>query len=162
MFKNFDAIYGYNAAESYALAISHLADRLRGGGPIQTPWPTDDPGLSRAERRELQERLNAQGYDVGIPDGALGPRTRAAIVAFQTAAGLPADGHAGGRVWRKNFARDALRWEELRRLFLLGVAQCRLNTSQQATVGGLRILAQRLAEIVSERSLEVLADRNVA
>ena len=28
-----------------------LADRLAGGGPFATPWPTDDPGLSRAERR---------------------------------------------------------------------------------------------------------------
>src|SRR5690606_37765381 len=26
--KNFDAIYAYNASESYALAIAHLADRL--------------------------------------------------------------------------------------------------------------------------------------
>ena len=28
VFGNFDAIYSYNQAESYALAISHLADRL--------------------------------------------------------------------------------------------------------------------------------------
>jgi lytic murein transglycosylase len=30
-FRNFDALFSYNAAESYALAIAHLADRLRGG-----------------------------------------------------------------------------------------------------------------------------------
>ena len=47
--RNFDAIYGYNAAESYGLAIAHLSDRLRGGTPFATPWPTDDPGLSRAQ-----------------------------------------------------------------------------------------------------------------
>ncbi len=52
--RNFDALYSYNAAESYALAIAHLSDRLRGGAPFATAWPTDDPGLSRAERRELQ------------------------------------------------------------------------------------------------------------
>ncbi len=98
VFGNFDAIYSYNAAESYALAIAHLSDRLRGGAPFETPWPTDDPGLSRAERRELQERLNARGFDVGAPDGVVGPRTRAAIEAFQAAAGLPVDGHAGMRV----------------------------------------------------------------
>ena len=46
--KNFDVIYGYNAAESYALAIAHLSERLRGGEGFKTPWPTDDPGLSRA------------------------------------------------------------------------------------------------------------------
>jgi membrane-bound lytic murein transglycosylase B len=98
VFGNFDAIYSYNAAESYALAIAHLSDRLRGGAPFEMPWPTDDPGLSRAERRELQERLNARGFDVGAPDGVVGPRTRAAIEAFQAAAGLPVDGHAGMRV----------------------------------------------------------------
>jgi peptidoglycan hydrolase-like protein with peptidoglycan-binding domain len=98
VFANFDAIYSYNAAESYALAIAHLSDRLRGAAAFRTPWPTDDPGLSRAERRELQERLNARGFDVGAPDGVVGPRTRAAIEAFQVSAGLPVDGHAGTRV----------------------------------------------------------------
>lgn len=96
--RNFDAIYTYNAAESYALAIAHLSDRLRGGGPFQAAWPTDDPGLSRAERREVQERLIARGYDIGAADGAIGPRTRAAISAFQASVGLPADGRAGQRV----------------------------------------------------------------
>lgn len=98
VFGNFNAIYSYNAAESYALAIAHLSDRLRGGGPFVAPWPTDDPGLSRAERRELQQRLIDRGYDVGEADGAIGPRTRAAIEAFQKAAGLPVDGRAGQRV----------------------------------------------------------------
>jgi lytic murein transglycosylase len=98
VFKNFDAIYSYNAAESYALAIAHLSDRLGGAGPFQTPWPTDDPGLSRAERRELQERLGARGFDAGAPDGLIGPRTRAAIEAFQASAGLPVNGRAGARV----------------------------------------------------------------
>jgi lytic murein transglycosylase len=98
VFRNFDAIYTYNAAESYALAIAHLSDRLRGGGPFQVSWPTDDPGLSRAERLEVQERLLARGYDIGAADGAIGPRTRAAISAFQASVGLPADGRAGQRV----------------------------------------------------------------
>ncbi|KDB53453.1 hypothetical protein X805_09080 [Sphaerotilus natans subsp. natans DSM 6575] len=77
--KNFDAIYSYNAAESYGLAIAHLADRLRGAGPFVTPWPTDDAGLSRAERRELQQLLAARGHDIGAIDGLLGERSRAAI-----------------------------------------------------------------------------------
>ncbi|MBI3917256.1 MAG: lytic murein transglycosylase [Betaproteobacteria bacterium] len=98
VFKNFDAIHAYNAAESYVLAIAHLSDRLRGAGPFQTAWPTDDPGLSRAERREVQQRLLERGFDVGVVDGAIGPRTRAAIEAFQTSVGLPVDGRAGARV----------------------------------------------------------------
>jgi lytic murein transglycosylase len=98
VFRNFNAIYAYNAAESYALAIAHLSDRLRGGTPFHTPWPTDDPALSRAERRELQRLLARHGYDIGAADGVIGARTREAIVSFQDAAGLPPDGHAGRRV----------------------------------------------------------------
>ena len=98
VFKNFDVIHAYNAAESYVLAIAHLSDRLRGAGPFQTAWPTDDPGISRAERREVQQRLVERGFDVGVVDGAIGPRTRAAIQAFQTSVGLPPDGRAGARV----------------------------------------------------------------
>ncbi|MGE8638581.1 MAG: lytic murein transglycosylase [Achromobacter sp.] len=93
--RNFDALYSYNAAESYALAIAHLSDRLRGGGPLAQAWPTDDPGLSRAERRELQRLLIAKGYDVGEPDGMIGARTRQALQAAQRELGLPADGRAG-------------------------------------------------------------------
>ena len=90
--RNFDAIYGYNAAESYALAIAHLSDRLRGGGPFVTPWPTDDRGLSRAERRELQALLLRRGYDIGTVDGVLGLKTRKAVRRFQAAIGWPQDG----------------------------------------------------------------------
>lgn len=96
--RNFDAIYSYNAAESYALAIAHLSDRLRGAGPFATPWPTDDPGLSRAERREVQTLLLARGHDIGNPDGMIGARTREALRVVQAEFGLPADGRAGRRV----------------------------------------------------------------
>jgi lytic murein transglycosylase len=93
--RNFDALYSYNAAESYALAIAHLADRLRGGAPFVAAWPTDDPGLSRAERRELQALLIERGYDIGEADGMIGKRTRDALKAVQAELGLQPDGHAG-------------------------------------------------------------------
>ncbi len=93
--RNFDALYSYNAAESYALAIAHLSDRLRGGGPFATPWPTDDPGLSRAERRELQTLLIARGYDIGEADGMIGKRTRDALKAEMALLGHESDGRAG-------------------------------------------------------------------
>jgi lytic murein transglycosylase len=96
--RNFDALYSYNAAESYGLAIAHLSDRLRGGAPFATAWPTDDPGLSRAERRELQQLLIAGGHDIGEPDGMIGARTREALKFEQARLGVPADGRAGQRV----------------------------------------------------------------
>jgi len=93
--RNFDAIYSYNAAESYALAISLLSDRLKGLPGIRAAWPTDDPGLSRAQRRELQALLIRRGYDLdGKMDGVIGSKTRAAIIDFQTKAGLPPHGRA--------------------------------------------------------------------
>ena len=98
VFRNFDAIYSYNAAESYALSIAHLADRLRGAGRFSTPWPTDDAGTSRAERREVQQRLVARGYDIGEIDGMIGTKSRAAISEFQTSIGVKPDGRAGQRV----------------------------------------------------------------
>ncbi len=98
VFRNFNAIYSYNAAESYGLAIAHLSDRLRGKGPIVTPWPTDDPGLSRAERRELQGLLILRGHDIGEVDGMLGQRSREAIVKEQQRLGLEANGRGGQKV----------------------------------------------------------------
>ena len=99
-FPNFDAIYSYNHAESYALAISHLADRLAGYPPLRTPWPTDDPGLTRAERLHLQELLLANGYDIGEADGMIGPVTRAAIAEAEKSKGMPPTGRAGQKIYR--------------------------------------------------------------
>ncbi len=95
MTRNFDAIYGYNAAESYALAIALLSDRLAGKPGLRTPWPVADPGLSRADRRELQTRLQQRGYDIaGKIDGVIGDKTREAITDFQGRSGLRPDGRA--------------------------------------------------------------------
>jgi lytic murein transglycosylase len=96
--RNFDAIYAYNAAESYALAIAHLSDRLRGHGDFVTPWPTDDPGVSRAERREIQTLLLERGYDIGEADGIIGSKTRAAIMNVQPQLNLSPDGRAGRKL----------------------------------------------------------------
>lgn len=98
VFKNFDAIYGYNAAESYALAIAHLSDRMRGGAPFVTPWPTDDAGTSRAERREIQQYLLARGYDIGVADGLIGDKSREAIKQEQIRLGLTPNGRGGQKI----------------------------------------------------------------
>jgi len=95
MTQNFRAIMKYNPAEAYALAIGHLADRLRGGPSFVQAWPRDERVLSLTERLELQQHLARQGYDIGgDPDGQLGPRSRAALMQFQVRTGVPADGFA--------------------------------------------------------------------
>ncbi|MBD8010336.1 lytic murein transglycosylase [Acinetobacter sp. Sa1BUA6] len=100
VFKNFDAIYSYNAAESYALAIAHLSDRLQGKGSFTATWPTDDPGTSRAERREIQQFLLNRGYDIGAVDGLIGDKTRQAIRQEQQRLGLSPTGRAGQQILR--------------------------------------------------------------
>ena len=95
---NFDVIKRYNNSDSYALAVGHLADRIIGGGDFATPWPAGDYALNKSQRAELQSQLNRHGFNVGTADGVIGPKTRAAVIAFQSAAGLPADGYVSGRV----------------------------------------------------------------
>jgi lytic murein transglycosylase len=96
--ENFRAIMKYNPAEAYALAIGHLADRLRGGAPFVQPWPRHERVLSRAERYELQELLLRRGFNVGEPDGRLGPRSRTALREFQLSTGQVPDGFASASI----------------------------------------------------------------
>ena len=98
LLPNFHVIMKYNPAEAYALAIGHLADRLAGGAPFIAGWPRDERALSIAERFEMQQLLARRGFDVGAPDGLLGPRTRIAIRHFQTASGQIPDGFASSSV----------------------------------------------------------------
>jgi membrane-bound lytic murein transglycosylase B len=105
MLANFRAIMKYNPAEAYALAIGHLADRLRGAAPFAQPWPRYERVLSRTERLELQQLLARHGYDVGEPDGQFGARTRAAIRDFQAKIGQIPDGFASAVVLERLRAR---------------------------------------------------------
>ena len=98
VFKNFDVIYSYNAAESYALAIAHLSDRLRDGPGFFTAWPTDDLGLSREERVVLQNILLARGHDIGEADGMIGPKSRDAIKLEEARFNMPPTGRAGQKI----------------------------------------------------------------
>ncbi len=98
--RNFDVLYTYNVAEAYALSISHLSDRLKGRKPFRTPWPTSDPGLSRAQRLDLQKRLIENGYNIGEADGRIGPITRAAIKKAQAKYGMKPDGRPGTKIYR--------------------------------------------------------------
>jgi membrane-bound lytic murein transglycosylase B len=90
--KNFLAIMDYNFSHSYAIAVGHLADRIRGGGPIQGTWPDTGFDLSFEQRVEIQKRLSALGFETGGSDGRFGARTYEAVIAFQRKAGLPLDG----------------------------------------------------------------------
>ncbi len=98
MLKNFGVIMKYNPAEAYALAIGHLADRMRGGAPFVQSWPRDERVLTLDERYQMQQLLARRGFTIGEPDGLIGPRTRLAISDFQASVGQVPDGFASSDV----------------------------------------------------------------
>lgn len=87
LFRNFDVILRYNASTNYGIGVGYLSDRIAGGGPLEIAFGPDTTGLTQVERRRLQARLNAAGFDAGTPDGVIGPRTEAAIRAFEASTG---------------------------------------------------------------------------
>lgn len=91
VYDNFNVIMGWNRAEAYALSVGLLADRIAGGA-APSRAPVDSPRLYRPQVIQIQNFLNANGFDAGTPDGVFGPGTRAAISRFQHANGLVADG----------------------------------------------------------------------
>ncbi|MGW2089027.1 L,D-transpeptidase family protein [Streptomyces sp. NPDC001880] len=64
----------------------------------QQQWPTLRTGAQGSTVTALQQLLTAHGHSL-TADGAFGPRTAAAVQAFQTNPGLQADGIAGPNTW---------------------------------------------------------------
>jgi putative chitinase len=58
-----------------------------------------EQGSRAPEVRELQVLLKRKGFDAGQADGEFGPKTKTAVMAFQSAQGLEADGVVGPKTW---------------------------------------------------------------
>ncbi len=97
--QNFNAVRSYNPANTYALAIVHLGDRIRGDGPFVQQFPGGERILKLEEVQEIQRRLTERGFDTGGTDGRVGRDTMLAVRNFQNKTGLtPADGYPGLKV----------------------------------------------------------------
>lgn len=93
VYDNFAAIEAYNKADSYVIAVGHLADRIRGAGPFKAHWPRDLRALTLPERIQMQSLLLQAGLYGGEADGKIGPLTLSAVKAFQKSQGLIPDGY---------------------------------------------------------------------
>jgi lytic murein transglycosylase len=94
--QNFRAVYSYNPSSSYTLALCHLGDLIRGGPPFHQQFPGGERAPTLDEVKEIQRRLNEQGFKTDGIDGRTGSDTIKAILAYQKKVGMdPADGYAG-------------------------------------------------------------------
>ncbi|HEY9621095.1 MAG TPA: peptidoglycan-binding protein [Crinalium sp.] len=69
--------------------------------PASSPRPLLQTGSQGAAVEELQALLKLLGFYSGSVDGLYQPSTAAAVAAFQTAAGLHADGIVGPATWNR-------------------------------------------------------------
>jgi lytic murein transglycosylase len=90
-YRNFALFWEWNNSSNYILAAAYLASRLAGAPPMNRG--NAPPILNADDMREVQERLNAMGFDAGEPDGRLGEATRAGVKQAQLTFGLPPDGY---------------------------------------------------------------------
>jgi lytic murein transglycosylase len=90
---NFEVIKRYNNSDVFALTVSHLADRARGGAPFRARWPDVDRQLSRTERIALQKRLQELGHVVNDFEGRIDFDLRDSIRLEQARHGMLPDGH---------------------------------------------------------------------
>jgi lytic murein transglycosylase len=93
IYGNLHVIEKYNTADAYVIAVGHLADRLHGGFELSGSWPREERALSFDERVSLQRKLTAAGFDTGGIDAKMGPKTIAAVRAYQKARGMVPDGY---------------------------------------------------------------------
>lgn len=101
IFKNFSVIERYNTADAYVIGVGHLSDRIKGGSKIKANWPRSDRALSFSERKEMQRRLTARGFDTQGVDGKIGPLTINAVRAFQRSIGQIPDGYPSLSILKK-------------------------------------------------------------
>ena len=98
---NFVAIKTYNNSDVYALAISHLGDRIRGDAPIRAAWPAIDIQLSRDDRMALQRTLAALGYKVDDFEAHIDFDLRDSIRDAQGKLGMVPDGNPTPELLRR-------------------------------------------------------------
>lgn len=88
--KNYFAIKEYNFSDLYVLFVGHVADRIRDPQPFATPWAATTQ-LRSKDVEAMQRHLTRLGLYADKLDGKAGMQTRAALGAYQKAAGLKVD-----------------------------------------------------------------------
>uniref|UniRef100_Q07PZ3 Lytic murein transglycosylase n=1 Tax=Rhodopseudomonas palustris (strain BisA53) TaxID=316055 RepID=Q07PZ3_RHOP5 len=88
--QNYFVIKEYNFSDLYVLFVGHLADRMLDSQPFATPWAASTQ-LRSTDVEAMQRQLTRLGLYTDKLDGKAGMQTRAALGAYQKAAGLKLD-----------------------------------------------------------------------
>lgn len=97
--RNYFVIKEYNFSDLYVLFVGHLADRMTDPHPFEASWSASTQ-LRTADVEEMQRQLTRMGLYADKIDGKAGMKTRAALGAYQKAAGLKLDCWPSGDVLR--------------------------------------------------------------
>lgn len=100
VFDNFDIIMQWNRSVNYALSVAQLAKLLNQEPAIMGGDFAEGGALSYQQMLDLQNQLNARGFDAGAADGLPGLQTQAAVRAYQVQQQLPADGYASPSLYQ--------------------------------------------------------------
>ena len=105
-----------DAVKAFQTAAGLTADGMAGEDTLNALYAADAPSNNATTLRigdsgdaviEMQTRLKTLGYLTGSIDGDFGTTTQAAVMAFQTAAGLTSDGIAGPTTLNALFSDNA-------------------------------------------------------
>ena len=88
-YPNFEVYFEWNKSFVYVTTAAYFATRLEGAPVFNAGSP--ETGLSDGQMKQLQQKLQSRGHDVGGVDGILGEKTREAVQKEQERLGMPAD-----------------------------------------------------------------------
>ena len=94
--NNLDLDIAYITAEEWGM---YARGEIVSSEPVHTSLPTLKKGDRNEYVRHWQMFLNLNGYNCGVADGIFGPKTEAAVKAWQKNHGLKADGIIGPKTW---------------------------------------------------------------
>ena len=80
-----------------------LFDTVSGGTTHTRILKVTSPLMQGDDVKAVQNKLNSLGYNCGTADGYYGNATRTAVISFQSAKGLTADGEVGPATWNALF-----------------------------------------------------------
>jgi len=88
--KNYFVIKEYNFSDLYVLFVGHLSDRMTNPQSFAQPWSASRQ-LKTMDVEAMQKNMTKRGLYTDKVDGKAGMKTRAALGAYQKAAGLTVD-----------------------------------------------------------------------